>query len=315
MNHWLQLSPYGTFPHSEGQQTISIDDAERFVRKTKTIRFLLRLKKIPVYLGHPDDPFFQTQTGHCNLEVYGYVRRIRTDQDGISVQIKWTKTGHRFLQKNCGYYLSTRWVLSKTKEQNTYHPETLLSVGLTQHPNLPVRPIDPSLFLPFWKRIWKRLQKWLSSTLSSVFSEKPKETPSQNYTQNLPEALPFPPQTTPLSSDLHSTQTRKEKYRILNFGKQVQERMRITGESYPEAWHALRQEKNLPSSSEPAPILEEWKKTPKPKRMGQPKPTKRNRSVLPSRSKTTQRTSCKKETIPSVSEEGTPPLPNENFSD
>lgn len=307
--HWIQLSPYGTFPHPEGQQTLSISDAKRFVQKTNTMGFRFRLKKIPVYLGHPDDPLFQSQAGHCNLQVYGHVKQIRADHNGLSIQIKWTKIGRRFLLKNHDYYLSPRWVLSKTEEQNTYHPETLLSVGLTQHPNLPVQPIDPSTFLPLWKRIWK----WLQQVWSKIFFNQHKKISSQNYTKNLPEAIPFPSQTIPLSSDLHGTQTREEKCRILNFGKQVQERMRLTGESYPEAWHALRQEKNLPSFVESAGTEEILKKNSEPNPILQPKSMKKNRSIAKVRAKAARKTS---HTLPSRKKEAMQktPVPNKNLS-
>ena len=129
----LHLSPYGTFEHPEGLQSISSADAQRCIRQTYTWRFRLGLKKIPVYLGHPDDPLFKSE--HSDPRIYGYVKNLRADKDGLWVFVKFTKDGRSFLSKSPGQYLSPRWVLCKTEHQTAYHPERLLSVGLTQHPN------------------------------------------------------------------------------------------------------------------------------------------------------------------------------------
>ena len=267
----LHLSPYGTFEHPEGLQSISSADAQRCIRQTRTWRFRLGLKKIPVYLGHPDDPLFKSE--HSDLRIYGYVKNLCADKDGLWVSVKFTKDGRTFLSKSPQHYLSPRWVLCKTENQTAYHPERLLSVGLTQHPNLPVQPIafEVSKKKTFGLRVLLRaLTKWQRSTetshtkksdacsevrLRKVFStfveplrrafvKKIKPTASTIGTQSstlLPtsdEDL-FSGLRTPLSSDLRGTQTREEKRRILQFGQAVRERMEATGESYPEAWNVL----------------------------------------------------------------------------
>ncbi len=267
----LHLSPYGTFEHPEGLQSISSADAQRCIRKTRTWRFRLGLKKIPVYLGHPDDPLFKNE--HSDPRIYGYVKNLCADGDGLWVFVKLTKYGHTFLSKSPRQYLSPRWVLCKTEHQTAYHPERLLSVGLTQHPNLPVQPIAFDAFpkKSFGLRVLLRaLTKRQRSTETShtqtggvrsdgalhkgfatfieplrrAFVKKIKPTASTIGTQSstlLPtsdEDL-FSGHRTPLSSDLHGTQTREEKRRILQFGQAVRARMEATGESYPEAWNAL----------------------------------------------------------------------------
>lgn len=267
----LHLSPYGTFEHPEGLQSISSADAQRCIRKTRTWRFRLGLKKIPVYLGHPDDPLFKSE--HSDPRIYGYVKNLCTDKDGLWVFVKFTKYGRTFLSKSPRQYLSPRWVLCKTEHQTAYHPERLLSLGLTQHPNLPVQPIvfdalpkkslglrallrfltkrqvssktshtktggvrsDGALhkgFATFIKRIRQAFVKKTKQTAPTVGTHSPAPLPTSD------EDL-FSGQRTPLSSDLHGAQTRKEKRRILQFGQAVRERMKATGESYPEAWNVL----------------------------------------------------------------------------
>ena len=267
----LHLSPYGTFEHPEGLQNISSADAQHCIRKTRTWRFRLGLKKIPVYLGHPDDPLFRSE--HSDLRIYGYVKNLCADKDGLWVFVKLTKYGRTLLRQSpkCRY-LSPRWVLCKTENQAAYHPERLLSVGLTQHPNLPVQPIvfdERKLtfrlctFLRFLtkRRVSSktshakksdacsevRLRKVFSTFVERIrraFVKKIKPT-TPTLEPKFPALLPaseedtFSGLRTPLSSDLRGTQTREEKRRILQFGQAVQARMKATGESYPEAWNAL----------------------------------------------------------------------------
>lgn len=267
----LHLSPYGTFEHPEGLQHISSVDAQRCIRKTRTWRFRLGLKKIPVYLGHPDDPLFQRE--HSDACIYGYVKNLCADKDGLWVFVKWTKYGRTFLSKAPQQYLSPRWVLCKTETQTSYHPERLLSVGLTQHPNLPVQPITfekltkksfglrhflralvkqktPSetlhpktsdirsddglckIFATFIGRIHRAFTKKVERTPLTVEPQHP--TLSSTSDEGL-----FSGHRTPLSSDLHGAQTREEKRRILQFEQAILARMKSTGESYPEAWNVL----------------------------------------------------------------------------
>ena len=140
MQKWIQLSPYGTFDHPSGKQVVSLKDGERCVNGTETLPFRLKLKKIPVYIGHPDDPLFQALPEHMNTTVYGHVTAIRSDDTGIWVKIRWTATGQELVDNGIYMYLSPRW-LSEKGSDGGYHPVKLLSVGLTQHPNLPVKPI------------------------------------------------------------------------------------------------------------------------------------------------------------------------------
>ena len=267
----LHLSPYGTFEHPEGLQSISSADAQRCIRKTRTWRFRLGLKKIPVYLGHPDDPLFKDE--HSDRRIYGYVKNLCADKDGLWVFVKFTKDGRSFLSKSPGQYLSPRWVLCKTEHQTAYHPERLLSVGLTQHPNLPVQPIVfdalpkksfglrtllrflkkrqiPSKsacpqksgtrpdggfrkrFFTFIRHLRRAFVKKIKPTAPTVESQRPAPLPTSDE-----GSLSY--HRTPLSSDLHGAQTREEKRRILQFGQAVRERMKATGESYPEAWNVL----------------------------------------------------------------------------
>lgn len=141
MKNWIQLSPYGTFNHPYGKQTIEIADAKRCVSKSKRLKLRLRCDKIPVYIGHPDDPLFNNPAHPVQHKVYGYVRRIAVSKEGLFVKIKWNRCSYELIANRIYTHLSPRWVLIKNAHQSTFHPIDLLSVGLTQQPNLPVAPI------------------------------------------------------------------------------------------------------------------------------------------------------------------------------
>lgn len=193
MNHtWYQLSPYGTFNHPLGKQMILPADAKRCIRQTLNWAFKFGLKKIPVYIGHPDDPYFQNQPEHMNSTVYGYVKQMHANNQGLWAQIAWTPTGCELIANRCYCYLSPRWQLSSTHAGGHFHPEKLLSVGLTQHPNLPVQPLLGA-----------------ADFVRSSF---------RTQALHPPKAAPF------------------------MLAQKVQERMRATGESYPEAWHHIYRE-------------------------------------------------------------------------
>ena len=71
MKTWIQLSPFGQFYHSLGKQYLSQETLKNCVKKTRTWRFRLGFKKIPIYIGHPDDSYFQQFPEHMNTTAEG----------------------------------------------------------------------------------------------------------------------------------------------------------------------------------------------------------------------------------------------------
>ena len=187
MQKWIQLSPYGTFDHPSGKQVVSLRDGERCMRRTETLLFRLKLKKIPVYIGHPDDPLFQALPEHMNDTVYGYVTAMRSDSTGIWVQIQWTEAGQELVDNGVYTHLSPRW-LSEKGIDGGYHPVKLLSVGLTQHPNLPVQPIQEAQ--PMVPRELRQLQERDKKIAILHFSQKINER-MQKTGESYPEAWQF----------------------------------------------------------------------------------------------------------------------------
>ena len=67
MKTWIQLSPFGQFYHRLGKQYLSQETLKTCVKKTQTWRFRFGLAKIPIYVGHPDDSYFQQFPQHHQL--------------------------------------------------------------------------------------------------------------------------------------------------------------------------------------------------------------------------------------------------------
>lgn len=160
MKTWNHLSPYGTFDHPDGKQTITRIDAEHCVKSTKTFLFWLRLRNLPVYIGHPDDPRFQGQPEHMNSNIYGFVRDIQANEHGLWVHIAWKPSGQELIDNGVYTHLSPRWQMQKGTD-GAYHPIKLISIGLTQNPNLPVNPLHKNIHstVNTFSRLQKRTEK------------------------------------------------------------------------------------------------------------------------------------------------------------
>jgi len=142
MKTWIQLSPFGQFYHSLGKQYLSQETLKTCVNKTRTWRFRFGFTKIPIYIGHPDDSYFQQFPEHMNTTVYGYVQRFCLKDNGLWIQVDWTEAGKELIDNGRYRYLSPRWEMEE--ENHHFVPKKLLSVGLTNTPNLPVEPICKS---------------------------------------------------------------------------------------------------------------------------------------------------------------------------
>lgn len=140
MKTWIQLSPFGHFYHSLGKQYLSQETLKVCVNNTQTWRFRLGFSHIPIYVGHPDDPHFQQFPEHMNATIYGYVRSFCLKNDGLWIRAIWTEKGQELIDNGRYRYLSPRWEMEE--QQDHFIPKKLLSVGLTNNPNLPVKPIS-----------------------------------------------------------------------------------------------------------------------------------------------------------------------------
>jgi hypothetical protein len=121
----MLLSPYGDFPHkAAGMQRITRAG-------TTLMQARALIDRIPVYVGHPDDPAFADS--YKDDTAYGYVIRLIREDDGIYAVIRWVSEDAANLAIELGS-LSPRWMMQQIDGFRC--PVRLVSIGLTSEPNL-----------------------------------------------------------------------------------------------------------------------------------------------------------------------------------
>ncbi len=143
---YLQLSPYGDFPHPRGLQRVDPEAADLMVKRFNSFRGKLgRLfGGAPFYIGHPDTPH---ASDLADKKAYGWVMELEAREDGIYGRVKWSQAGLDLLKNAHFKYLSPYWEaqqISSDTGRPLFRPTNLISVGLTNQPNLPVKPLANS---------------------------------------------------------------------------------------------------------------------------------------------------------------------------
>jgi hypothetical protein len=140
---WLQLSPYGDFPHTRGLQRVDRGAAERMAAQFESWsgRLGRLFGGVPIYVGHPDTAL---SSDAADRRAYGWVLELQAREDGLYGRAKWSDAGLELLRNGHFKFLSPYWEAKEVAAENgrrVYQPIALLSVGLTNQPNLPVRPL------------------------------------------------------------------------------------------------------------------------------------------------------------------------------
>ena len=143
---WIKLVEYGEYPHEEGIQVLNFTAGEEMSRRFRSLRSRLvrKFAAVPIYIGHPDDPKFAKQLGHKDTQAYAWVQDIDARVDGVWINARWTDVGKKMIQQEFFKYLSPRWKMKEIAE-NRYQPIQLLSIGLTNQPNILNKTIKESL--------------------------------------------------------------------------------------------------------------------------------------------------------------------------
>ncbi|WOO41168.1 phage protease [Rubellicoccus peritrichatus] len=135
---WLRMAEYGDWPHARGMQRFSRRSAERLTDYFKSLRGRMarRFGGLPIYIGHPDDPGFAGQSGHDDTRAYAWIVDMDARFDGLYILPRWSEEGRRLLENAFYKFLSPRWAMRSIGE-NLFEPTRLISVGLTNMPNIP----------------------------------------------------------------------------------------------------------------------------------------------------------------------------------
>ncbi|MBC2593050.1 hypothetical protein H5P28_02135 [Ruficoccus amylovorans] len=146
---WLKLADYGDWPHARGVQRLSREAATRMCDYFKSLRGRLarRFGGLPVYIGHPDDPGFSGQSGHDDTRAYAWIADMQDRDDGLYVLPRWSQAGRELLANAFYKFLSPRWAM-RHLDGNLYEPVRLISIGLTNQPNIPGEAIANEIIRP-----------------------------------------------------------------------------------------------------------------------------------------------------------------------
>lgn len=135
---WIKLLDFGNYPHAQGLQKVDKNACTCLIKTFYSLlnKFKRKFAGLPVYIGHPDDPFFAYQPGHCDKKIYAWVKGLKIDQTSLLIDIQWTEEGSKLIQNKAYQYLSPRWEMEVIGPQ-TFSPFKLISIGLTNRPNIP----------------------------------------------------------------------------------------------------------------------------------------------------------------------------------
>ncbi|MDR2628430.1 MAG: phage protease [Puniceicoccales bacterium] len=130
---WLKLVNCGEYAHPKGIQLFDSQAAERIIDSFHSLRSRLmrRFQGLPIFIGHPDDPEF----GSKNNRVYGRIENMKVEDNALWVLVKWTNIGQELFKNGILRHLSPRWLTTPTQD-GKLAPKRLLSIGLTNHPNI-----------------------------------------------------------------------------------------------------------------------------------------------------------------------------------
>lgn len=139
--HWLQLSPFGDFPHPRGIQRIDRAAADALVEDLtrQSIVEGRSWRGVPFFVGHPDVPELAHE--YPNKTPYGWIKALEPRTDGIYGRVEWTEVGQKLIDAKAFKSLSPFWMAEEITENGLriLRPVSLKSVGFTDRPNLPVK--------------------------------------------------------------------------------------------------------------------------------------------------------------------------------
>jgi phage I-like protein len=139
---WVQLSPYGQFPHPRGMQYFAKNDAVTVVNDFNSLKAKLmrRWAGLPWYEGHPDT----SPRDYPNKKAFGWIDNLEARDDGLYGHVKWTKAGNELINEGHYKYFSPVWdaVPASVGGKPVLRPDHLISVGFTNTPNMPVLPLS-----------------------------------------------------------------------------------------------------------------------------------------------------------------------------
>lgn len=133
---WLKITPWGDFDNRVGMQRITKDDGNAMVTAFNSLRSRLTraFMGLPVFVGHPDmDP-----AGYADKRRYGRINELKVREDGLYGLVSLNDLGKQAISEGHYLFASPAWNLRR--DGRTVRPTELISVGLTNTPQIPGDP-------------------------------------------------------------------------------------------------------------------------------------------------------------------------------
>lgn len=118
------LCPFGEWNHPKGMQLVD----EKSARRMK-LAAMFSFSDIPVYVGHPEERNIKSKS-------VGRIKKICRTKGGIVVVVEYSRKAYDDVLTGKLRAMSPRWEMEKLCD-GKYRPVKLLSVGLTNNPNIP----------------------------------------------------------------------------------------------------------------------------------------------------------------------------------
>jgi phage I-like protein len=140
---WIQISPLGDHPHQLGIQRIDAASVAAMANRFNSFRARLgRLfSGVPLFEGHHD----ADSEKYPNGKSYAWVMELADrGADGLWGRLKWTPEGRELVANGNYKFISPFWNALEIARENgrpVFRPDSLLSLALTNLPNLPLPPL------------------------------------------------------------------------------------------------------------------------------------------------------------------------------
>ncbi len=148
-DNWFRLTPYGEFPNSNGLQICDHTAADRMVKHFHSLtgRVGRLFRGLPIYVGHPD--YAPVGDEYPDKTVYGHINALEARPDGLYGKPDWTTEGKSMVNEKDFLYPSPHWRMEPVfGRPHAFRPVRLVSIGLTNNPNIQGDPIPAQNALP-----------------------------------------------------------------------------------------------------------------------------------------------------------------------
>jgi len=133
---WLKIAPWGDHPNSVGLQRVQKEDGDAMVAAFNSLvgKAGRMFRGVPIFVGHPDrDP-----NRYPDKRRYGKITALESRADGLYAKPAFNDLGERVIEQGHYLYNSPVWALKR--EGGVVRPIELLSIGLTNEPNIKGEP-------------------------------------------------------------------------------------------------------------------------------------------------------------------------------